>query len=168
VARVQKLKHTLGQPRVPEGAGITLGDAGRLIGHLENHTVAGDDRGNHSVHRGQIGIVPRRHHQHDAERLAANEALKPVLRLDDVVRECARRDVGHVARPFLETSADLEGTLRNGTADLPRQLGADRIGTLDHQVGHLPADRRALRQRYMLPRFLRTDGSLDGRLDLSA
>ena len=84
----------------------------------------------------------------------------------DVVRERVRGDVDHVTGAFLETSPDLEGRLRNRPADLPRQLRADRIGALDHQVGHASADRRTLGQRHPLPPVLRTDRSLDGRLDL--
>ena len=168
MARVQILEHTIRQPGGPEGLGIMLGHARRLLRHFENHAVARDDRRNHRVHRGQVWIVPGCHHEDDAERFVANEAAETVLLLHQDVGECVRRDVHHVAGPFLETSPDFEGTLRHRPADLPRQLGTHRIGALDHQVGHAPADRRALRQRHALPRVLPADGSLDGRLDLRA
>jgi len=92
---------------------------------------------------------------------------EPVLRLHDDVGERISADIDHVAGPFLETSPDFEGSLRHRPTDLPRQLGPDSIGALDHQVGHAPADRRALRQRNALPRVLRTDGAPDGRLNLA-
>ena len=79
VVEVQELEHAVGQAGGLERFGVALGDERRLLRHLEDHGVAGEQRGHHRVHRGEPRIVPRRDDEHDAERLAADEALEACL-----------------------------------------------------------------------------------------
>ena len=61
-----------GSPACLERLGEALADEQRLRGMLEDHRVAGHQRRHDGVDRGEIGIVPRRDDEHDAERLAAS------------------------------------------------------------------------------------------------
>ena len=60
VVEVQELEHAVGQAGGLERLGVALGDERRLLRHLEDHAVAGEQRGHDRVHRGEPGIVPRR------------------------------------------------------------------------------------------------------------
>ena len=82
VLDMQILKHTVGQPRRGERFRIPLGHERRLLRHLQNDGIAGQQRGDDRVHRREPGIIPRRQHEHDAERRASNEFMEVVSVLD--------------------------------------------------------------------------------------
>ena len=151
VVGVQELEHAGGQACFGERLGVPPGDERRLLRHFQDDAVARHDCGNDRVHRRQVWIVPRRQHQHDAERLAADEAPEPFLGLDHDVGQRRLGDVDHVARAFLEPAPDLERALRDGPANLPAQLGADVVGPIHHPRGHPPANRRPLGQGHAFP-----------------
>ena len=92
VIDVQVLEDAVGQAGGRERFGVALGDERRLLRHLQDHAVAGEDRRDDRVDRGEPGVVPRREHEHDAERLAPDEALEILLWLDRDVGERALGD----------------------------------------------------------------------------
>ena len=73
-SRCRNWKTPSGRPAALNALGVALGDQRRLRRHFEDHRVAGEQRRHDRVHRREPGIVPRRDHQHDAERLAPDEA----------------------------------------------------------------------------------------------
>jgi hypothetical protein len=75
---------------------------------------------NDGIHRREPGVIPRRDDQHHAERLAANEALEPVLRLDWHIGERLLGDARHIKRAFLEAAPDLVRRVAIGRAHLAR------------------------------------------------
>ena len=74
VGHVQMLEQALGQAGFLEGGGEALGAERRLRRMLEDHRIAGHQRRHDAVDRGEIGIVPGRHDEDHAQRLAADEA----------------------------------------------------------------------------------------------
>jgi len=54
------LEDAVGSPAAAKASAKALGAKRRLMRMLENDRVAGEDRGNNCVDRGEIGIVPRR------------------------------------------------------------------------------------------------------------
>ena len=76
-----------GRPRLAKAFRETLGAQRRLRGVLQHHGVARHDRRHDAVHRDEIRIVPGRDGEHDAQRLAAHEALE--IRLS-ARRRCRR------------------------------------------------------------------------------
>ncbi len=126
--------------------------------------LPGHDGRNYCIHRGEVGIVPRRQHEHDAERLAPDETPEPFTLSNVEVHEHPGRDVDHVVRSLLETPPDLERGLRDRPPDLPRELGGEPIGPLDHQRDHPAADPGSVGDAYALPLALRRDGTLEDRV----
>jgi hypothetical protein len=151
VAEMQELEDALRQAGGLEGLGIALGDERRLLRHLQDHRVAGEDRRHDGIHRGEPGIVPRRDDEHDADRLAADES--PVF-VNDHIRKCALGDRAHVHRPLLEAATDLVRRVGDRPAHLPRELFTDGVRTRDAPFDHSPHDRHAVRYGDVLPDFL--------------
>ncbi len=121
VRGMQHLEHALGQTRRFEAFGESLGGKRRLRGMLQDHHVAGHERRHHAVHGDEIRVVPGRHGEDHAQRLAAHEALEVVLRARVHVAERLRRDGDHVARA-LERAAHFVGRVARGPAHLPGEL----------------------------------------------
>ena len=164
---VHELEHALRQSGVLERLGEALRAQRRLIRVLQHHGVAGHERGHHRVHRGEIGVVPRRQHQHHAERLAADEAAEAVLRPGIEVRQCLRCDRHHVARTLLE-AAHLAGRLADRPAHLPGDLLGDLLLACDECVDEARHDRGALGERHLLPLCLRRPRALQHAPDLAS
>ena len=110
--------------------------------------------GHHRVHRGEVGIVPRRQHQHYAERLAPDEAAEALLRPGIEVGQRLRRDRDHVARTLLE-AAHLAGRLADRPAHLPGDLLGDLLLAGHESVDEAGDDGGALGERHVLPLRLR-------------
>ena len=101
-----------------------LGAQRRLRRMLQQHRVARHQRRYHAVDRDQVGIIPGRDREHDAERLAPQEAAESVLRPRVDVGERIGGDGDHVARA-LERAAHFAGRVVDRPAHLPGQLGRD-------------------------------------------
>ncbi len=158
VAEMQILEQALGQPGRLEGGGEALGAQRRLRRVLEQHRVAGHQRRHHRVHRGQVRIVPGRDDEDHAQRLAAHEAVKPLLGPGVDIGEHGGRDVYHVAGPLLE-AADLSGRMGYRTSHLPADLGGDLAAVGYERVHGASEQRLTLADRHALPSLLRGPGS---------
>ncbi len=154
VRQVHRLEHALGQPRLAKALRETLGAERRLGGVLEHHGIAGHDRRNDAVHGDQVGIVPGRDRQDDAERLAADEAREALARSSLDVRQRFRGDVDHVACP-LQRAAHLAGRKPDRPAHLPGQFQRDGVAPCLEFLAELAADRRPGGQARHAPRPLR-------------
>ena len=76
VAEHEILEEALRQPGFVGGRLEALADEQRLRGMLQEHGVAGHQRRKDRVAGGEIGIVPRRDDEHDADRLALHVAAE--------------------------------------------------------------------------------------------
>jgi hypothetical protein len=165
VAQVEVLEHALGQAGGLEGLGEALGAERRLGRVLEDHRVAGHERRHDGVDRGEVRVVPGRHDEDQAERIAPDEAGEAFFRIGRHVGQGLRRGGDHVARALLE-AADLARAL----ADRPAHLPGDLLGDLglpgDEGVDRLAQQGLALGERHVLPGGLRLARALDRGLDL--
>ena len=100
----------------------------RLGGVLEHDRVAGQQRRHDRVDGAQVRVVPRRHDQHRAERVAADELAEAVGRVDLDVGQPLGGDRDHVARPLLEAAPDLVGAEPDRPAHLVGELDGDLVG----------------------------------------
>ena len=142
-----------------------LGAERRLVRVLEDDRVAGHQRRHDSVDGGEVGIVPGRDHEHDAERLAADEAAEARLRLRLEIGERPRRGGDHVARPLLE-AAHLARRVADRAAHLPGDLGRDLVPSCDERVDEGAHQRRALLDGAPAPSGLCPAGALERAGDL--
>ena len=150
------------------GFGEALADQQGLRGVLEDHRVAGQQRRDDRVDRGEVRIVPGRDHHHDAERLARDEAGEAGL-VGELLERRERRlgDRDHVARALLD--AALLAAEADRPAHLPGELGHDLVVHL--RAAHRPSCRRAPRARRPSPRATRAARRLRAghrRVDLGA
>ena len=162
---MHELEHALRQSRFLERVRKALRAQRRLIRVLQHHRVAGHDRGHHRVHRGEIGVVPRRQHQYHTERLAANEAAEALLRACIEVGQCLRCDRHHVACTLFE-AAHLAGRLADRPAHLPGDLLGDLLLAADERSYKARDDRGTLGERHVLPFRLRRARALQRAPDL--
>ena len=82
VIHVQILEQAVRQARRLETRGEAFGAERRLVRVLEDHRVAGDQRRDDRVDRGEIRIVPRRDDEDDADTSDLNDlSLREALRL---------------------------------------------------------------------------------------
>ena len=124
---------------------------------LEHDGVAGHQRGNDGVDRGEIRVVPRRHDEHDAERFVPDEAREAFLLPDIDVGERGIGGRDHMARAFLDTG-DLAGRMRDGTAHLPAELAGDLGLFRNEGIDRAAEQGGALTQRRPFPCCLRAHG----------
>ena len=97
VRKRERAEQALRQPCFVHRGLKAIPDQQRLGGVLEQHRIAGHQRGHHGVHRGEIRIIPRRDREHDTDRLARDVAPEALLRLgNDVASALGERD--HRAR----------------------------------------------------------------------
>ena len=155
----------LGRPGLVHRLLKAVADQQRLRGVLEDHGIAGHQRGHHRIDRRQIGIIPRRDGEHDADRLARDVAPEALLRLRHDRRQRALGQRDHGARAFLEP-AELVAAVAHRPAHLPGELGADLGAHRQHRVDRLGEDLPALRDRHALPFGLRLARGRDRGLDL--
>ena len=163
---VQVLKHAGGHPGGGECFRVPLGHERRLLRHLQDDRVPGQQRGNDRVHRGEPGKVPRRQHEHDAEGLAPDESMEVPAPLHLDVGERRRGDSGHVFAALLKTAPQLERRMRDGAAHLRRELGTQFVRTRDTPLDGARADCRALGDGHFAPTTLRLHGARERRFDL--
>ena len=126
VTQVQSLEHAVRQARFAQALREALRAQRRLRGMLQDHRVAGHQCRHDAVHRDEIRIVPGGDREHDAERLAADEAREVLLRPRIDVGERVGRDRDHVARA-LERAAHFVRRVADRPAHLPRQLERDLV-----------------------------------------
>ncbi len=166
MAEMEVLEHALGQAGLDEGLGEALGAERRLGGVLQHHGVAGHDRRNDGVDRRQVGVVPRRHDENQAQGLAAHETGEALLDFGLDVAQCLGRDFDHVAGPLLE-AGDLAGRLRDGSAHLPGDLLGD-LGLLgDEGIDGAAAQLLPAGQRDLSPGGGRLTPTRQRRVDLA-
>ncbi len=139
VTHVQSLEYAVRQARFLQRLCETLGAQRRLRRMLENDSVAGHQCRHDAVHRDEIRIVPGGDRQHDAERLAANEAREVFFRTGVDVGERCRRDRDHVTRAF-ERAAHFVGRVAARPAHLPRQLVRDLVALRFERVAEAVED----------------------------
>src|SRR5213076_1045751 len=117
VIDVEELEHAIRQAGGCESLAVALGDEGRMLRHLQDHRVAGEERRHDGVHRGEPGVVPRREDQPHAERLAPDEALEARFFFNRKISESLFGDTAHVLDALMKAAADLAGALRDRAAD---------------------------------------------------
>jgi hypothetical protein len=108
-----------------EGVGHPLADQQGLRRMLEQHRVAGDQRRRDRVDRRHVGIVPRRHDQHDADGQPADVAGEGGVLADMNVGQRLFSDRRHVGGAFLD-AAEL-AAIAHGPAHHVRQLRDDLV-----------------------------------------
>lgn len=165
VAQVQRLEYAVRQARFLERGGELLGAQRRLRRMLQDDDVACHERWHDAVHRDEIGVVPRRDRQHDAERLAADEAFEVLFRTSVDVSKHLRRDRDHVARA-LERAADLVRRVAARAAHLPRQLARDLLALRFEQIAEAVEDARTLGNGNRAPGALRDSRPIERAFDL--
>jgi hypothetical protein len=138
-----------------------------LCGVLQDHGIAGHQGRHHGVHRREVGIVPRRHGEHESDRLARDVALEALLGLRDDVSERAVGERNHGSRAFLET-VQLVAAVAHRSTHLPGELGPDLGTHRQHGVDRPAEDFPALGKRHALPFGLRLAGGRDRRFDLGS
>ncbi len=153
VRNVQHLHHAFGQAGRGEALGEALGDERRLARMLEDHGIAGEDRGHQGVHRRQERVVPRRDHEHDAERLLPDETREALARARLHVGETIRRQRHH-RLGALAHALHFRRRVAHRPAHLARELCADLLLPRQHRGDEAAADRDAARERHGAPRAL--------------
>ena len=130
-------EEALGQ--VGEGLRQPLAGERRLARVLEHDGVAGDQRRDDGVDRGQERVVPGRDDEDEAERLAGEDAAEAVAVLDHLRRQRALGDPGHVGGA-LAHAAHL-AAVADRAAHLPGELG-DEVGVDPVEPGDALLDER--------------------------
>ncbi|MNY03360.1 hypothetical protein D3C86_1359730 [compost metagenome] len=141
----QILEQPLGQFCATHGLGKTLAHQQGLRCMFEDHTVAGHQRRDDCVHRGQVRVIPRSDHQHRAQRLAFDIALETRLGLRLYSGQGLWCDGDHVPGAFGKT-AQFAGAVTHRAAHLPGQLRHDVGLHRQHCVHRGSAKRRAFAQ----------------------
>ena len=145
------LEHTVRNTRGREGGTHALGAQQRLGGVLEHHRVARQQGRYQRVHGAQVGVVPRGDDQHRAQRVAADELLESLRRIDWNVGEPLAGDRDHVPRPLLEAAPDLVAAVPHRAAHLVCQLDRDLVGDGLHVDDHPLAQSLPLAERHRPP-----------------
>ena len=146
VREVQVLEHASRHARGCEGFEKTLGAQRRLVRVLEHHRVTRDQRRQHRVDRGQIGIIPGRHDDHHAQRHALDLAAEAGLVAGLHRGQRLGRHVQHVARALLE-AADFTGRMTQRASHLPGDFGGDVLAPDDEGIHCAPQQLAACGQR---------------------
>jgi len=162
---MQELEDALRQSAFPERLREALGAEWGLRRMLEDHRVPGHERRHNRVHRRQIGIVPGRDDEDDADRIAPDESVKAGFLADIEVLQRLGRDLDHIARPLLE-AAHLAGRLRERPAHLPADLLGDLRLSGDEGVDRAAQHRLPLAQGDVAPLSRGLAGAGERRLDL--
>ena len=136
-----------GQSGGREAFGEALGAQRRLRRMLEQHDVAGHERGHHAVDGDQVREIPGGDREHHAERLAPEETVEVRLAADVDVGERGGRDADHVARA-LERAAHLVGRVAQRPAHLPAELGRELGGVRLEGRTEALHEPRTLRHRH--------------------
>ena len=144
----------------------SLADQKRLRRVLQQHGVAGEERGDDGIERRQIGVVPRRDHQHHARRRALDHAAEAGLLRRDIGFQ---RFVGEFDQRFgaLDEAAHF-AAVTHRAPHLERKLWNDIVVHPLHggdEIGHL---RLAVGERDRRPFALRAARLLAGRPRLRA
>ena len=165
VAHVQELQQAVRQAGLARRGGEPLGAERRLLRVLQEHRVARHQRRHDGVDRRQVGIVPRRDDEHDADRIAANEAREPGLGADVDIGERLRCQRDHPARTLLE-AAHFARRVADRAAHLPGEFLRDRVTIGNERVDERGHQARALGERASAPVALRRDDTREGGSDL--
>src|SRR4029077_11366597 len=97
-------KYSARYTRHGKGLREALGAQRRLMRMFEQHAVAGDERRQHGVHRGEVGVVPGSEHHNDADGYALDLAGETRLRSRiDRLERCGG-DSQHVAGALFEAA----------------------------------------------------------------
>ena len=168
VIEVQVLEDPFRQSHRPKSLGIGLSDERRLGSHLEENTVAGEQRGDHGIDRGEPRIVPRSQYQNHSNRLLTDEAVKPRLWVGTKIGQRILSDPGHVPNPLLKAATQLRGARGDRSAHLPGKLLSEAIRPLHQPFGQPERDSDAFGERNPSPLRLSPHRRRQGLLDLSA
>ena len=157
--RLAVLEHDMAEQALREADGVEgflepVADQQRLRGLLKQHGVAGDQRRHDRVDGRQIGVVPRRDGEHDADRFTGDVAFVPGPRVDrDRGRERRRRDFGHIAHALVD-ALQLALPVADRPPHLPGQFLRDLGAHVLERVRHAHDERRAFLDGNMAPRLL--------------
>ncbi len=113
----EMLEQALRQAGGIEGLLEILGAKRRLGGMLQDHGIAGHQRRHHAVDRGEIGIVPGRHDEHDAQRLAVQHAGEAGL-----VGEASTSASASGARLIMKRARSSKPRISNGLCAIGRPI----------------------------------------------
>src|SRR6185503_18101575 len=114
VAQVQELEHAVGQADGLERLGIALGDQRRLRRHLEDHAVAGNQRGQYGVYGSEPRVIPRCDDENDTKGFSTNEAAKSGFLGKRNIGKSFFGDAAHIERALVEAALELAGRLGDG------------------------------------------------------
>ena len=144
--RCSTWKQPSGRPASRKHAAKRLRAKRRLCRMLEHDHVAGHQRRHDAVDGDQVRVVPGGDREHDAERLASQEAPEPLLRPDVDVRERLGRDRDHVPCT-LERAAHLVRPVADGSPHLPGEFLRDGVAPpLERFAETTPGSRHAIRR----------------------
>jgi hypothetical protein len=157
VRHVHVLQEARRQPRLQRALAHALGHQRRLLGVLQQHRVAGQERRHHRVHRGEPGVVPRRQHQHHAHRHALDRAREACLGRQYVVAQGFLREPRH-GPPAVQEAAQLTGRLGARPAHLRGELLSRFVADALHHVEEAQHAVDALGEGRVAPGALRRGG----------
>jgi hypothetical protein len=105
VAQGEVLEHAPWDSGAVHGGLEALARQDGLRGVLQEHRVAGHQRGHDGVHGCEVGVVPGRDDEHDPQRLALDDAAeaRPLV-VGRHVGEARVGDPHHVARALLDAA----------------------------------------------------------------
>ncbi|MNL00476.1 hypothetical protein D3C87_1209100 [compost metagenome] len=141
----QILEQPFGQIGAAHGFGETLAHQQRLRSMFEDHAVAGHQRRDDRVDRGQVGVIPRRDYQHRAQRFTFDLPSKAGDGRGFKCGQRVMRNTDHVPRPLFET-AQLARAIAHRAAHLPGQFRDDFGFHGQHRVHGGAAKSRAFAQ----------------------
>ena len=162
----QHLDHSGADSRAVEQPGQEFADGGRLLARLEDHRVAGDQRGN-DVAVGQVrGEIIRPQHRHDAVRFVADRggALQRAVQfaLAGALGIGGDRDI-HLGDDRLDLGAGFPHRL----AGLARDQLGELVVLLARFVGEAADELDAGGERLRGPRRPSAAGPVHGRVDIA-
>ena len=164
VAEIQVLEQALRQAGPVHRHLEALAGQHRLRRVLEQHRIAGHQRRHDGVDGGEIGIVPGRDDEHEADRLALDHAAEARLLVVGWDRlQALLRNRDHVARPLLDP-AEL-AAVAHRAAHLLGDLGHHLLVHGEQRIEEGGDLRSALGNRGVTPCLLRLARGLDRRID---
>ena len=133
---------------------------------LEDHGVAGDQRRGDRVDRGHEGVIPGRHHEDQAERLALDHALEArAVVIRNGRSQAVLGDTRHIAHSLLETAEF--AAVAHRPAHLLGEFRDDFLVHRQHGVEELQDIGATLLDGEPAPFLLGLAGRGQGRVDLA-
>jgi len=154
------LEDILGNAGLDEGLHQPLADQERLRGMFQNNRIARHERRGDRVNRRHVGVVPGRHDEDDAMRLALDPALELVTLFDDKRRQRIGSDRGDIVGALVE--ALVFAAITDRAAHLPGKLGHDDVGHFIEPCDALQHQLNTVFQRALCPGLLRLARTRNG------